>query len=142
MASFKEAFAAARKKLGAGKTFEWNGKSYSTNYKEEVSKPASAAPTKSIRPKAKPAAAPKPTTGLTNSQRLSAWAAGRTDLDSAGAGERKKSRLITTNTKPKSSTTKSESSTTRLDRLKKESAMQKDRSAVKLGMTLRERNQK
>lgn len=61
MASFKEAFSAARKKLGAGKTFEWNGKSYSTNLKEEVSKPASAAPTKSIRPKAKSAAAPKPT---------------------------------------------------------------------------------
>ena len=108
MASFKEAFAAARKKLGAGKTFEWNGKSYSTNLKEEVSKPVSAAPTKSIRPKANPKAAPKPTTGLTNSQRLSAWAAGRTDLDSAGAGERKKSRLITTNTKPKSSTSMSE----------------------------------
>lgn len=33
-------------------------------------------------------------------------------------------------------------SATRLARLKKESAMQMDRSAVKLGMTLRERNQK
>lgn len=65
MASFKEAFSAARKKLGAGKTFEWNGKSYSTNLKEEVSKPASAAPTKSIRPKAKTTAAPKPATVLT-----------------------------------------------------------------------------
>lgn len=31
MASFKEAFAKARKELGAGKTFTWNGKLYSTN---------------------------------------------------------------------------------------------------------------
>jgi hypothetical protein len=31
MASFNKAFAAARKELGAGKTFTWNGKSYSTN---------------------------------------------------------------------------------------------------------------
>lgn len=30
MASFNEAFAAARKKLGPGKTFTWNGKEYST----------------------------------------------------------------------------------------------------------------
>lgn len=135
MASFKEAFAAARKKLGAGKTFEWNGKSYSTNYKEETGKSASAAPTKSIRPKANPKAAPKPTTGLTNSQRLSLTVTGATDLDDPRISTGKKSRLITTNTKPKSSTT-------RLARLKKESAMQKDRSAVKLGMTLRERNQK
>lgn len=35
MASFNKAFAAARKELGAGKTFTWNGKSYSTNYAEE-----------------------------------------------------------------------------------------------------------
>ena len=35
MAGFKEAFASARKKLGAGKTFQWNGKSYSTNYARE-----------------------------------------------------------------------------------------------------------
>ena len=33
--SFKDAFRAARKELGAGKTFEWNGKSYTTNYAEE-----------------------------------------------------------------------------------------------------------
>lgn len=31
MASFNKAFAAARKELGAGKTFTWQGKSYSTN---------------------------------------------------------------------------------------------------------------
>ena len=36
--SFKAAFAAARKKLGAGKTFTWKGKSYSTNYAEEGKK--------------------------------------------------------------------------------------------------------
>lgn len=36
--SFKEAFAAARKQMGAGKTFDWNGKSYSTNYAEEEQK--------------------------------------------------------------------------------------------------------
>ena len=33
--SFKDAFRAARKQLGAGKTFEWNGNSYTTNYAEE-----------------------------------------------------------------------------------------------------------
>jgi hypothetical protein len=52
MATFKEAFAAARKEKGAGKTFMYNGKSYSTNYdKEQVDK--------SDKPKAKPAAAGK-----------------------------------------------------------------------------------
>lgn len=45
--TFKEAFAKARKAKGAGKTFTWNGKSYSTNYAEE----ASSAPKKSPRPK-------------------------------------------------------------------------------------------
>ena len=34
MATFKEEFAKKRKELGAGKTFTWNGKSYSTNYAE------------------------------------------------------------------------------------------------------------
>lgn len=48
MATFKEAFAAARKEKGAGKTFTWNGKSYSTNYKEEEKKPTG------TKPKAKP----------------------------------------------------------------------------------------
>lgn len=48
MATFKDAFAAARKKLGAGKTFNWNGKSYSTNTKEDAS--AKSSP----RPKARP----------------------------------------------------------------------------------------
>lgn len=34
--TFKEAFAAARKKHGANGTFTWNGKKYHTKYKEEV----------------------------------------------------------------------------------------------------------
>lgn len=46
--SFSKAFAAARKEMGAGKTFSWKGKSYSTNYKEE-----SGASTP--KPKARPA---------------------------------------------------------------------------------------
>jgi hypothetical protein len=52
--SFNDAFRAARKQMGAGKTFEWNGKSYSTNYAEEAAKPL--APKTSLRPKARPAA--------------------------------------------------------------------------------------
>jgi hypothetical protein len=34
--SFGQAFAAARKKLGPGQVFDWNGKKYTTDYKEEV----------------------------------------------------------------------------------------------------------
>lgn len=34
--SFGQAFKAARKKLGAGQVFDWNGKKYNTNFKEEV----------------------------------------------------------------------------------------------------------
>jgi len=33
--SFQEVFTKARKELGSGKTFEYKGKLYSTNYKEE-----------------------------------------------------------------------------------------------------------
>ena len=36
--SFDESFAHHRKKLGAGKTFTWNGKKYTTNLKSEVKK--------------------------------------------------------------------------------------------------------
>lgn len=36
--SFSKAFAAARKELGANKTFTWRGKSYTTNLKEETPK--------------------------------------------------------------------------------------------------------
>lgn len=54
MATFKEAFAAARKEKGAGKTFTWkdkNGKvdTYSTDYAEEKKS------AKGTKPKAKPA---------------------------------------------------------------------------------------
>lgn len=48
--SFSKAFAAARKEMGAGKTFTWKGKSYTTNLKEEAPKKASAAPATSKRP--------------------------------------------------------------------------------------------
>jgi hypothetical protein len=48
--SFKKAFASARKEKGAGKTFTWKGKRYTTNYKEEESK----APAKSKRPPKRP----------------------------------------------------------------------------------------
>ena len=92
MASFKETFAKERKRLGKGKTFTWNGKSYSTNYAEEESTPLKSSP----RPKAKPAAKPA---------------------------------------------AKSPADAKKLARLKGELAMQKDRSAVRSGMTLRERNQ-
>ena len=47
--TFSKAFAAARKEMGAGKTFEWKGKKYTTDLKEEV-KGAS-----SPKPKARPA---------------------------------------------------------------------------------------
>lgn len=50
MASFKEAFAAARKEKGAGKAFTWNGKSYSTNRADDAKKSASP----STRPKSRP----------------------------------------------------------------------------------------
>ena len=49
MSAFGQAFAAARKRLGAGKTFSFNGKSYSTNTAED--KPARAT---SLRPQARP----------------------------------------------------------------------------------------
>jgi len=46
MASFKTAFAAARKELGAGKTFTWQGKSYTTDLASDGT---------ATRPKARPA---------------------------------------------------------------------------------------
>jgi len=60
--TFKKAFAAARKALGAGKVFTWKGKRYTTNLKEEEkkkvtkpkSRPKSGAPKKSLRPKKRP----------------------------------------------------------------------------------------
>jgi hypothetical protein len=64
MASFKEAFAKARKELGAGKTFTWSGKSYTTDYAEEAGKKA--APKPKARPeglKAKTDGGARPTVG-------------------------------------------------------------------------------
>ena len=49
MTSFSKAFAAARKEKGAGKTFQWNGKTYTTDLASEKSTTPSASP----RPKAK-----------------------------------------------------------------------------------------
>lgn len=46
--SFGKAFAAARKEMGAGKTFTWKGKKFTTDLKEEA-KPAGG-----NRPKARP----------------------------------------------------------------------------------------
>lgn len=45
--SFSKAFAAARKEMGAGKTFEWKGKKYTTDLKEEGAKSP-------MKPKARP----------------------------------------------------------------------------------------
>lgn len=54
LSDFEKAFAAARK--AGEKTFEWNGKKYTTQYKEEAGKPA----TKSAaKPAEKPADAPE-----------------------------------------------------------------------------------
>lgn len=38
MSTFSSAFSEARQRLGKGKTFSWNGKTYSTNFKEEETK--------------------------------------------------------------------------------------------------------
>ena len=51
MTSFSKAFAAARKEKGAGKTFQWNGKTYTTDLASEKSTTPSSSP----RAKAKPA---------------------------------------------------------------------------------------
>lgn len=53
MTSFNEAFKKARKEKGAGATFTWNGKKYTTDYKDEA-KAASAPKTNSTKPKAAP----------------------------------------------------------------------------------------
>jgi hypothetical protein len=50
MTSFNEAFKAARKAKGAGATFTWNGKKYTTDLKDEKSSSKS-----TPRPKARPA---------------------------------------------------------------------------------------
>lgn len=53
MATFKETFAAKRKELGAGKTFTWNGKSYTT----DMASDKKSTPTAANKPKARPAMA-------------------------------------------------------------------------------------
>lgn len=63
--TFKEAFAKARKEKGAGKTFTWNGKQYTTDYASDGKAPVrpkarpTAAPTDSPKPRAKPGAPTK-----------------------------------------------------------------------------------
>jgi hypothetical protein len=52
MAGFKEAFAAARKAQGPGKTFTYNGKTYSTNRADDVKQPKQPAATP-VKPPAK-----------------------------------------------------------------------------------------
>ena len=52
--SFGDAFSAARKSGGPGKTFDYQGKSYTTDYAPKVSN----APATSLRPQLRPAAAP------------------------------------------------------------------------------------
>lgn len=76
--SFGKAFAAARKEKGAGKTFTWKGKSYTTNYKEEEAKGSTTRPkkrpvTRSPRPKARPSQG-----GSTSSPRRAPTASART----------------------------------------------------------------
>lgn len=66
MSSFKEAFAAARK--AGKKEFKWNGKSYHTKLKEEVTtrpQRRPAAPAVSARPKARTNDAGKPSVSET-----------------------------------------------------------------------------
>ena len=170
MATFKEAFAKARKELGAGKTFTWNGKSYTTDYAEEgkkaapkpkarpasveanarevkaktemakkasmkeslkatsaVAKPATASTSASakvdVRPGAKAASVAESRKGMTEAERR----ADRRAKDAAATAARTAARK-----KPEDSA--------KLKRLREELAMQKDRSAVKRGMTLRERS--
>jgi hypothetical protein len=64
MATFKEAFKAARAEKGAGKTFTWNGKSYTTDLasdKKAAPKPKAKPMTSSPKPQAKPMqSSPKP----------------------------------------------------------------------------------
>lgn len=58
--SFSEAFREARKEKGAGSTFTWRGKSYSTNLAEEAKKPSAPAPrAQAPAARAEPAPAPK-----------------------------------------------------------------------------------
>lgn len=97
MASFASAFREARKSLGAGKTFTWNGKQYSTNLAEEgrssgrpkretapPPRPARTAPTSSPRPKSRPDS----TTRLTRAAGAAIDRAERQSSGKRGSGER------------------------------------------------------
>lgn len=48
--SFKNAFADARRELGAGSTFTWRGNRYTTDYAEDSSRAPSRSPTPTARP--------------------------------------------------------------------------------------------
>lgn len=52
--SFRNAFADARRELGAGRTFTWRGNRYTTDYEDEVSSSSSRAPSRSPTPTARP----------------------------------------------------------------------------------------
>jgi hypothetical protein len=83
MATFKEAFAKARKELGAGKTFTWNGKSYTTDLAEEAGKKATPKP--KARPeglKAKTDGGARPTVGEAGSMPAAKAKGGLRDKDS------------------------------------------------------------
>jgi hypothetical protein len=158
MASFKETFAKERKRLGKGKTFMWNGKSYTTNYAEEES----SAPKSSPRPKAKPKDSlsgasrsaegkVKPKDSLSGASRSSEGKVkpkaetpvpGRAIVRAiknafTGSGETDAAKIASGRGTPKTKTPSSDSS----EKLKNPRAAQARRSAVKSGMTLRERNQ-
>lgn len=152
MASFKETFAKERKRLGKGKTFTWNGKLYTTNYAEEES----SAPKSSLRPKANPTKASaevkaKPKDGLSGASRSTEGKVkpkpetpvpGRAIVRAVknaftGSGETDAAKIASGRNTPKTTTP----SSNRSDKLKNPRAAQARRSAVKSGMTLRERNQ-
>jgi len=175
MASFKEAFAKARKELGAGKTFTWNGKSYTTDYAEEAGKKA--AP----KPKARPASveakgeagarelkaktemakkasmkeALKATSGTAKPATASVSASAKMNVGpgakAASVAESRKSMTEAERradrrakdaaaTAARTAARKKPEESAKLKRLREELAMQKQRSAVRSGMTLRERN--
>jgi hypothetical protein len=89
--TFSKAFAAARKAKGPGKTFTWQGKSYSTNTKEDAAKETKAPPAapRSPRPKANPTNAPGgarpegPAAGMPKAPRSEAMKKGLSDLSAA-----------------------------------------------------------
>lgn len=68
MTSFSKAFAAARKEKGPGKTFEWNGKKYTTDLASETAKKPTAktAPPRRPAPKAAIPAKDRVTTPATS----------------------------------------------------------------------------